>query len=175
MAAYLADLPIGSIIPSVITPQSLPDGWLPCDGSVIPPAYQQLKTVLGSNNTPNLIGRTLIGAGSLAKAQTSQTDKRDPRFVALSATGALQIGDTGGEGDHLLSTSELPSHSHQINNGDFGLHHRSFEGSDDSDLPFETNSDSTRLGGTNNAGGDQRHYNAQPYYAVTYMIYAGQS
>lgn len=168
-------VPVGTILAAAVSANSLPDGWLACDGSTIPPQYQQLKTVLGTSTTPNLIGRTLIGAGSLSKAQATQTDGRAPHFADLSASGALQIGDTGGECDHQLSVAELPPHSHPINNGDFGLHHRSFEGSDDSDLPFETNPDGQRLGGTNNTGGGAGHYNVQPYYAVTYIIYAGLS
>lgn len=168
-------VPVGTILAAAVTANSLPDGWLPCDGSTIPPQYQQLKTVLGTLTTPNLIGRTLIGAGALSKAQSIQTDRRAPHFADLSASGALQIGDTGGECDHQLSVAELPSHSHLINGGDFGLHHRSYQGSDDSDLPFETKPSGSKLGGTNNTGSDAGHYNVQPYYAVTYIIYAGQA
>lgn len=163
-------LPIGTIVASILNPQSVPAGWLVCDGSPIPAQYQQLQTLLGSTHTPNLIGRTMVGAGSLASAQTGQTDGRDPQFGILGA--ALPIGSTGGECLHLLVGDEMPQHNHTINGGNFYLHGRSFEGMDDNDIPFETNGDFL-LSGTDSSGGDQPHFNVQPYLAVTYIIYAG--
>jgi hypothetical protein len=163
-------LPIGSIVASILDPHSVPVGWLVCDGSSIPPQYQQLQTLLGSGNTPNLIGRTLIGAGSLAGAQTDQSDGRGPDFESLGA--ALPIGSTGGECVHTLTEGEMPSHIHPINACNFGLHRRSFAGDNDNDLPFEMNAD-TPLTGTDGAGNSMPHFNVQPYFAVTYIIYAG--
>ena len=164
-------VPVGTIIASVLNQKSLPVGWLPCDGSAIPPQYQRLMTLLSSKTTPNLIGRTLIGAGALATASTSQKDGHQPQFDALGT--ALQIGDTGGECAHTLTTTEMPTHSHTINRGDFGLHHRSFEGNDDGDLPYETNCSGARLQGTDACGDNGAHNNVQPYFSVTYIIYAG--
>lgn len=164
-------MPIGTILPTALNSNSMPRNWLICDGSTIPAQYQELITLLGSQTTPNLIGRVLIGAGSLDKAQTKQTDGLDPHFAALGS--GLSIGNTGGECQHTLSTDEMPSHAHSINNGDFGLHHRSFKGEDDSDIPFETQA-GNRLGGTDATGGGKGHYNVQPYYAVNYMIYGGE-
>ncbi|GBQ30616.1 hypothetical protein AA13594_1798 [Gluconacetobacter azotocaptans DSM 13594] len=151
--------------------------WLPCDGSAIPPQFTELCTLLNDRNTPNLIGRTLIGAGSFAAAQTTQTDLLDPNFTALSGdrasqVTALQIGDTGGEATHALTIGQLPSHTHTINNGNFGYHRRSFEGDSGADLPFEVNP-STKVGGTDESGKNEGHYNVQPYYAITYFILAG--
>lgn len=163
-------LPIGTILPCIQVPKSLPAGWLPCDGSAIPPQYQELSTLLGSLHTPNLIGRTLIGAGDLTTATQSQTDGLDPNFSALGP--ALQIGNIGGECRHTLSVDEIPKHVHTINHGDFGVHGRSFEGAGGNDKPFET-SPHTHLTNTDFAGGGRSHYNVQPYFAVTYMIFAG--
>jgi len=181
MADYFPSLPIGTIVASVLAPTSpLPDGWLFCDGSTIPPFYPQLITLLSSKVTPNLIGRTLVGAGIFADALSNQTDGRDPQFAAFTgptsqtALTALEVNDTGGECAHMLSETEMPTHSHTINGGDFGIHHRSFDGSNDSDRPFETNPDGGNLHGTDQSGGGQRHYNVNPYYAVTYIIFAGQ-
>ena len=39
-------------------------GWLLCDGSQVPSQYQELKNMLPNGRTPNLCGRTLIGAGT---------------------------------------------------------------------------------------------------------------
>lgn len=172
MTAYLIEMPIGAIMPTVLGPNSVPKDWLLCDGSDIPIKYPQLRALLGSDKTPNLIGRTLIGAGSFAKAQTSQTDNLTPNFATLSKNQALQTGDTGGECAHMLVKGEMPTHSHTINGGQFGLHGRSFKGESDSDLPYETHYD-TAIGGTDTTGGDLPHYNVQPYMAVNYIIYGG--
>jgi microcystin-dependent protein len=164
-------LPVGSIVATALNPASLPQGWLPCDGSPIPGQYAQLITVLGSSTTPNLIGRTLVGAGDLTQASTTQSDGRDPSFAVLG--DSLDVMYTGGECEHQLSSGELPSHSHTINGGNFWRHYQSFEGnSNDDDKPFEINGKGLQIGGTDDAGQDEAHYNVQPYYAVTYMISA---
>lgn len=167
-------LPTGTIVASLFSSTSIPSGWLPCDGSEIPVQYTELIALVGSAYTPNLIGRTLIGAGVLAKAQMTQTDQREPNIVFLTSAAALEIGDTGGECQHQLSVDEMPAHTHTINGGNFGVHKRSFEGDSNSDLPFETEAD-TVLQGTDSAGGDGSHFNVQPYFSVTYIIYAVQT
>lgn len=164
-------VPIGTIVASVLDHESLPSGWLPCDGSTIPAEYSELITALGSNVTPNLIGRTLLGAGNLGAASTSQTDGLDPAFSVLGT--ALQIGSTGGESQHRLNIAEMPTHWHTIYDGNFGVHGRSFVGNSDGDWPFETNP-TTMLKGTDPAGNSGAHYNVQPYFSVTYMICAGR-
>ncbi|WP_410517817.1 tail fiber protein (plasmid) [Pantoea allii] len=167
-----SDLPIGTIIASILKAESLPDGWLPCNGSVIPSKYQELITLLSSGKTPNLIGRTLVGAGDFSHADVSQKDGLDPKFTDFNKAGGLLIGDTGGEASHKLVTDELPSHSHSINQGDFGYHFRSYEPSNEGpDKPFET-SPSTKLSGTDDTGSDKTHFNVQPYYSVSYIIKA---
>lgn len=171
MTELTLEVPVGAIIATILNPKSPPAGWLPCDGSPIPARYSELITLLGSEVTPNLIGRTLIGAGPLASADTKQTDGRDPRFAALGT--ALQTGAIGGECQHALSVTELAKHSHTINRGNFGVHGRSFQGSDDDDRPFETHPHQW-LHGTDETGDGTPHFNVQPYRAVTYLICAGK-
>ena len=170
-------LPIGTIIAAVQRPDTPAGNWLPCDGREIPVQFTELRTLLNAAVTPNLIGRTLIGAGSFAAAQNTQTDLLVPNFPGLTGNRLvpatnLQIGDTGGEVMHNLTVDELPAHMHTINNGDFGLHQRSFDSSSDADLPFETGS-SNKLTGTDITGKGISHYNVAPYFAVTYFILAG--
>lgn len=64
--------PVGSIM--MWTGTVAPRGWVICDGS---------------NGTPDLRGKFILGVGS-----------------------GRVLGDTGGEETHLLTVSELPSHTH---------------------------------------------------------------
>lgn len=152
-----SNVPIGTIIASLLSPGNIAtvDNWLLCDGSDIPPEYQTFISLFGLSKLPKLCGRTLIGSGLADSGST------------------YNISTEGGEENHTLVLQEIPSHSHTINGGDFGLHFRSFEGNNDSDLPFETNS-STVLKGTDETGGGSPHNNMQPYYVVYYYIYMGK-
>ena len=66
-------VPTGSIMPYIGT--TAPNGWLLCNGNPIPSGsyYDNLKALAG-NNTPNLNGMFLRGAGS----QTAYPDKVGP-------------------------------------------------------------------------------------------------
>lgn len=178
MSTSMSGVPMGSIVAFALSAASVPHGWLLCDGKPFDTGrYSALSTALGSNKTPSLTGRVLLGAGDLTTASTTQNDGRDPDFPTLAppTTGQnLTVGYTGGECRHVLGVEEIPSHSHSINSGNFGTHHRSFEGNDDRDLPFETNPDNY-LGRTDAEGGGGGHYNVQPYFAVNYIIRAAES
>lgn len=85
-----------------------PAGWLNCDGQAYATAaYPNLFGVIGYTyggsgavfNVPDCRGRTTVGAG-----QGSGLTNR-----ALTAKG--------GEESHTLSTAEMPSHSHGVNDG----------------------------------------------------------
>lgn len=162
----LGQVPMGTIVAFGLNDKSIPEGWLLCNGSEIPSKYQSLITALGSNQTPNLCGRTLIGTGH--PTNDKQPDGTVPNF---DPSNNWPLAYTGGEYKHQLTIDELAKHSHTINDGDFGLHNRSFKGSDDKDIPFKTHSDDKlRLKGTDVSGGDGFHNNMQPYYAVNYNL-----
>ena len=76
---------------------AIPSGWVLCNGS---------------NNTPDLRNRFVIGAGSGA---------------------SYSPGDTGGSSSILLGTANLPAHTHQlggsVGNTNLGNHKHSFSGS----------------------------------------------
>jgi microcystin-dependent protein len=85
---------------------SAPSGWLLCDGASYNRAdYPDLFSVITDNfgavdgssfNVPDLRGRVSVGAGQ----GTGLTNR--------------VLSDQGGEESHVLSTAELPSHSHGI-------------------------------------------------------------
>lgn len=79
-----------------------PDGWLLCDGSAVSRStYSDLFEVIGTTygdgdgsttfNVPDLSGRVVIG---------------------VSESHAL--GSTGGEASHVLTSTELPAHVHEV-------------------------------------------------------------
>jgi len=145
------NLPIGTILMSSLSAESLPTNWLLCDGSAIPEEFQNLIDLIGQA-TPNLSGRVPLGTGK-------STDKTSQKKYSLL--------ETGGEEEHTLSYDEMPSHSHSFtarqgghSGGDFsGEHYR-----------YESESQYTDA-----AGGDQAHNNMMPYIALNFVIYAGNN
>ena len=95
-------------------------------------------------------GRTLVGAGT-------GTDSNNVQRV-------FTINSTGGEYQHKLTTSEMPSHTHGINSaGQAGSTAWGYAIAWDGKATIETSS--SRI---SNTGGGQYHNNIQPYI-VTYM------
>jgi len=95
-------------------------------------------------------GRTLVGAGT-------GTDSNNVQRV-------FTINSTGGEYQHKLTTSEMPSHTHGINSANQGGSTAwGYAIAWDGKASIETSS--ARI---SNTGGSQSHNNIQPY-VVTYM------
>ena len=95
-------------------------------------------------------GRTLVGAGT-------GTDSNNVQRV-------FTINSTGGEYQHKLTTSEMPSHTHGINSANQGESTAwGYAIAWDGKASIETSS--ARI---SNTGGSQSHNNIQPY-VVTYM------
>ena len=145
-------MPVGSIV--AYYGAKAPDGWLLCDGGVIPndAKYQELKTLLAKPNTPDLRGRVLIGAGQGA------------------GLASRPLGQEGGEENHRLSIAEMPSHNHhgfgEANNnywpfGQVGKNQKGSRGGVDEDN-FYFN--------TSNTGGNTPFNNMQPYHVANYII-----
>jgi microcystin-dependent protein len=146
-------MPVGSIL--AYYGAKAPDGWLLCDGGVIAndDKYQELKTLLGKSNTPDLRGRTLVGTGQGA------------------GLAARALGQQGGEENHQLSIAEMPSHNHYgfgegYNNywplGQVGRNNNkgSRGGVDEDNYYYNTSS----------TGGSTPFNNMQPYHVANYII-----
>lgn len=159
---------IGAIYPYATT--QAPENTLECDGSShLRTDYPQLYAALDSAfiidtdhfATPDLRARNVVGANG-----------------TLSGFGLLSVGQTGGEAQHTLTTSELAAHSHTTNphthsevtavatviNG--GL-----------EAPAASATPSIGVTGsaspsTNNAGSSDPHNNVQPFLALKYCIVA---
>ncbi len=155
-----------------------PAGWLTCDGAEISrtthaPLFGAIGTNYGSGdgmttfNLPDFRGRSPLGANQhMNGLPLSDVESSEP--VAL-----------GGEVAHVLTWSEMPTHNHDMSH----VHHfdadiSGISGSTAVQLidsstafPYPTSQPSPAL--TQDAGGGMPHNNMHPYFAITYLIYAG--
>jgi len=107
----------------------IPSGWYLCNGS---------------NSTPDLRNKFVIGAGD-----------------------TYAVGATGGEATHTLTTDEMPSHSHSLDSdtGDYG-------GGVAGSMAFGDSSPSNPnyTGMIGDTGGGGAHNNLPPYHSLAYIM-----
>ncbi len=155
---YLASLNTGGLTPpgGIImwsgSIGNIPSGWALCDGS---------------NGTPDLRDRFIVGAG-----------------------GSYNVGSTGGANSVALNTNQMPPHNHGAGNlnadtaGSHSHEYRTAEGTKNaggvtsgylhSVLYRQTSREGahthTVSGSTASAGGGQAHENRPPYYALCFIM-----
>ena len=123
-------VPTGMIMMWSGAVNAIPSGYVLCDGT---------------NNTPNLRDRFVVGAGS-----------------------TYAVGNTGGAASVQLSLAEMPQHSHSYEDKfvDTTTANRI-----DIDYNANTyNQDGVRTLATSAEGGNQSHENRPPYYALCYVM-----
>lgn len=158
-------IPAGTIIQSAAI--NVPDGWFDCDGSSLSTTtYADLFNAIlytygGSDlyfNIPDIRGRIPIGSGS----GTSLTTRT--------------LGSTGGEEEHTLTISEIPSHTHSLTrrpNPEEGAYDAYSGNSLESSAATtdRTKSDGTLdTFNTYSTGSGNSHNNMQPYIVLRYLI-----
>jgi microcystin-dependent protein len=146
-------VPTGSIM---IWPGSTaPTGWLLCDGTAYSTTtyaalYAVLSTTYGSGSgtfrVPDIRGNVVVGL-----------DGTDATFSTRGATG--------GEKTHILTTTEIPSHSHSEKY--YSPTSGKVMGDGDGSINTYPSSTSTTTG---NTGGGGSHNNLQPYIVLNYII-----
>ena len=139
-----------------------PYGWARCDGQLLPINQNQalfalLGTTFGGNGVytfglPDLRGRIPIHVG-----------------------GGRELGDSGGEQGHTLSSAELPPHKHALNASSTNA------GSSDptnrvlaqSNNIYHSATSLTALSPasvSSSTGGNQAHPNMQPFLVISFCI-----
>lgn len=148
---YLSNMLIGQVSSFL---GSLPSFWLPLEGDTYdrvdyPELWDSLDAQYKDSTT-----FTLPDLSDL--------------FLAVAGSGSYSLGDVDGEGSHILTTSEMPSHTHTY-------------------LPPVVDLDLEALGvpdilaarlgtpiSTGSTGNDSAHENRPPFYAVIMGIFAGR-
>jgi microcystin-dependent protein len=134
-------IPIGGIILWSGATTSIPTGWSLCNGT---------------NGTPNLQDRFVVGAGS-----------------------SYAVNATGGSATVTLSTAEIPAHSHTATDSGHSHQYNAVGSDKTSQDTGETNYSQPSLGATTqgfanisigNTGGGGAHENRPPYYALAYIM-----
>lgn len=132
--------------------QGDPTNWHKCDGSLLDTAtFPDLFALIGYNYG---------GAGASFALPNSAV--RFPLHTA-NIGGFFEVGNTGGEIDHVLTEAEMPSHDHEIPGAlvaATGTSQRQL-----STLAF--NSDPVQSAET---GGDEGHNNMPPYLVLNMII-----
>lgn len=141
---------VGMIFP--VAWAEVPEGFLVCDGTGYaredyPNLYAVLDSfyIVDSDNfiVPDLSGRVAVGESS-----------------------GFAIGEQGGEVEHELTTSEMPSHSHTYTPPIFNV---------DIEAPGAPDPLAAGIGMTTvtgSTGGGDAHNNMQPYTVIKYVIAA---
>lgn len=147
---------ISSLVSSLIT-AAMPSGTIVMFNSATPPSGFALCD--GTNGTPDLRGRFIVATG---QNQTPAASDLNPTYA---------LGDKGGETTHQLTIAEMPTHKHDVdlsNEDNLATGNGStYDFGDGSAGTFTF----TTVGWTEqNKGGDARHENRPPYYALTFIM-----
>ena len=143
VTAFNDPVPVGTIM--AFPTQSIPNGWLRCDGAAIPAGtdYDDLRAALGATNVPNLVGEFLRGGSatdtllartgwSTGKPHTAFTGVTSSNGAHIHASGGVawpggshygtiaagsskQLGNFDGWSDQTPQTSSSGAHTHTVN------------------------------------------------------------
>lgn len=168
--------PIGCI--KQYSGSSAPNGWLLCKGQdVLKSSYPELYAIIGTTygepededyfTLPNFSGRVPVGYNDTDESLSERT-----------------LGESNGEEEHVLTTPEMPSHTHThnanaTNVAGTALSLASYTGSNTMDAPTNgggSQTDEIDLTANavalviNSTGGGNAHNIMQPYLVVHYII-----
>tara|TARA_B100001093_G_C26711790_1_gene963751 strand:- start:435 stop:1226 length:792 start_codon:yes stop_codon:yes gene_type:complete len=169
-------MPTASLMP--FAGSSAPTGYLLCDGAAISRStYSTLFGIVGTTygvgdgsstfNIPDLRGRVIAGQDDMGGASAN-------RLTGL--TGGVDgdaLGGTGGDEKHTLTTSEIPTHAHDIITAEKSNNTNGFDGFYPGGTNLSNPSASQLAANTlavQNTGGGGVHNNVQPTIILNYII-----
>ncbi len=140
----------------------IPRGWVPCQGQVMPVSQNQaLFSILGNRYGGD--GRTTFMLPDLRGR------------VPLQVSQNHQLASAGGESTHVLTTEEIPPHTHQVS----GSQASANQASPSNNVWANTGTNTIYADSANTtlspnaiatAGTNQGHNNMQPYQVVSFCI-----
>jgi microcystin-dependent protein len=133
---------------------SLPDFWLPLTGATFnrvdyPELWESLDAQYKDSTT-----FTLPDLSDL--------------FLAVAGSGSYSLGDSAGEDEHTLTSSEMPSHTHTYLPPVVDI---------DLEAPGVPDIAAARIGPpttTGSTGDDSAHENRPPFYSLIIGVFAGR-
>ena len=143
---------------------------------VIKAAYGNSGSEVFSNgdtvNLPDLRGRVVAGQDDMGGVSADNLTN-----VAGDGLNGDTLGATGGSEKHVLTTTQMPSHTHgpgtltfKMSNQSSGSSNRARNRTDAVDLNLF---DTTMTGNTGSTGGGAAHNNVQPTIILNYIISTG--
>jgi len=140
----------------------VPKGWATCNGQLLPINQNQALFAL--------LGTTFGGDGRVNFALPDLRGR-----VPIHVGAAHTLGERGGEQAHTLSSTEMPTHVHQINasttaSGGTDNPTGNFLGSASNLYHTPSNLTAMNPGTIANDGGSQAHLNMQPYLTLMFGI-----
>lgn len=160
--AKIQPVPLGVV--EMFSGKKIPDNYALCDGQALSKElYSELYDVIGDRFFKEGTDDSMFCLPDLRGRFIAGYDSSDADYN--------MVGRAGGEKAHTLSTLELPSHSHSVedayyaeNLGLGGKYHGSKEGVDaDNDLY-------TRNITTGETGDGRAHENRPPYFVLMYIM-----
>jgi hypothetical protein len=143
----IVSIPTGVIVMWSGTIANIPTGWALCNGS---------------NGTPDLRSRFIVGAGTDTTNTWSFNATTGAQTFTNSQTSP-SVGATGGEIAHQLTIAELASHTHSGGAQWPGSGPEQDQaGGPENRTTFNINTGST--------GGDNFHENRPPYFALAFIM-----
>jgi microcystin-dependent protein len=146
-----------------------PVGWAFCDGSLLP--IDQYATLF------NLIGTTYGGDGVTTFALPDLRSRIPLHQGQGNGRSNYTIGQTGGTEQVVLTSNQIPSHTHQAQCFTGGSNSQSpvsgIWAQASRDQPYKGNATGTAnmaAGAIGSAGGNQSHPNLMAYQALNYII-----
>lgn len=140
---------------------NIPRGWAPCEGQQL--AIQQNAALF------SLLGTVYGGDGMRTFALPDLRGR-----VALHVGPSFPLGSKGGEDTHLLSSNEMPQHTHLASGASVTANSPDISGNvwgqENNSYGPATSPKAMSAAAISKTGADQAHSNMQPYLAMSFCI-----